>query len=220
MNRSTFVLLAIALAPIRLVSASPSDTDAPSGSAATSVATPAPASGTPHSEGAPAAPKTGHGLASEIGPRPCSDPEYRQFDFWLGDWEVRDTAGELAGTNSVRRIMGNCVLQENWEDAVGGRGTSFNMYDSGGGKWHQTWVDDKGSLLELDGKLTDGKMVLSGTRPAASAEGGVAMHRITWSPMPPDQVHQLWEISRDGGKTWSVNFDGMYARRTAASAEE
>ena len=27
--------------------------------------------------------------AQEAKPAPCSAPEHRQFDFWLGDWEVR-----------------------------------------------------------------------------------------------------------------------------------
>jgi len=30
-------------------------------------------------------------------PRDCSGPEYRQFDFWIGKFEVRTPDGEIAG---------------------------------------------------------------------------------------------------------------------------
>ncbi|MFI5183972.1 MAG: hypothetical protein ACHQNV_06220, partial [Vicinamibacteria bacterium] len=33
---------------------------------------------------------------------PCSASEYRQFDFWLGDWDVYEN-GKAAGTNRVTR---------------------------------------------------------------------------------------------------------------------
>src|SRR3954467_12481658 len=32
---------------------------------------------------------------------PCGTPPYRQFDFWLGDWEVRSAAGQLLGHNRI-----------------------------------------------------------------------------------------------------------------------
>src|SRR5918996_1555494 len=47
-------------------------------------------------------------------PAPCAAPEYRQFDFWLGDWNVYNPAGALVGTNRVTREFDGCVLQEHW----------------------------------------------------------------------------------------------------------
>jgi hypothetical protein len=29
----------------------------------------------------------------------------------------------------------------------------------------------------------------------------------------PDRVRQLWESSDDGGKSWTVAFDGLYVRK-------
>ena len=95
-------------------------------------------------------------------PGPCAAPEHRQFDFWLGDWEVRTPEGKLAGHNTITRTLGGCVLQENWRGARGHQGTSYNIYDASRRRWHQTWVDDEGLLLELDGAYADGRMVLSG----------------------------------------------------------
>jgi hypothetical protein len=48
---------------------------------------------------------------------------------------------------------------------------------------------------------------------------GPVTHRITWTPVADGQVRQLWEASRDGGATWSVVFDGLYARMETAPAE-
>ncbi|MDX1381572.1 MAG: hypothetical protein R3233_10645 [Xanthomonadales bacterium] len=155
--------------------------------------------------------------AAEPPPSPasCSAPEYRQFDFWVGDWNV--TSGELAaGTNSIRRVHGGCALEENWQGAGDGgvSGSSFNIYDRATGRWHQTWVDGNGTLLLLDGGLVDGSMVLSGQRPAGES-GGPTLHRITWTPNEDGTVRQLWEASQDDGGSWSVLFDGLYAKQAA-----
>lgn len=151
--------------------------------------------------------------AAEPGPASlCDAPEHRQFDFWLGDWDVTSN-GQPAGRNRVESIQRGCVLQENWRGSgVGGiTGTSFNIYDRESGQWHQTWVDASGTLLQLDGGLVDGAMVLEGERPSPTGSG-TAKHRITWTPGADGSVHQLWEASQDDGKTWNVIFDGRYTK--------
>ncbi len=143
--------------------------------------------------------------------QPCSTEKHRQFDFWIGEWIV--TSGEQsAGTNSIEVILGGCALQENWQGAgqPALTGTSFNIYDQANDKWHQTWVDTSGTLLELDGGMHDGNMVLSGERPSQNG-GGMVTHRITWTPNRDGSVRQLWEASRDA-EEWTVLFDGHYQR--------
>ncbi len=140
-------------------------------------------------------------------PPPCSAPEHRQFDFWLGDWDVRGPAGKVVGRNQVTRLHGDCVVFESWTSANGKvTGSSFNLYDAQAKRWHQTWVDNTGSLLQLDGGLQDGRMVL------VSAPGAT-MNRITWTPLPDGHVRQLWETSSDRGATWTTAFDGNYEKR-------
>lgn len=147
-------------------------------------------------------------------PAPCSTMKYHQFDFWIGDWNVTSN-GQQAGTNSIHPILNGCALQEIWQGSgTGGlSGTSFNIYDQANDKWHQTWVDGSGTLLELDGGLSNGIMVLQGERPAADGSGMI-IQRIAWTPNRDGSVRQLWEASQDG-ETWTVLFDGLYERVTA-----
>jgi hypothetical protein len=142
---------------------------------------------------------------------PCLAPEYRQFDFWVGDWDVFDPAGTQVGTNDVTREYGGCVVQEHWE-ARGPQkqaGSSFNTYNPATRQWHQTWVDSTGGFLLLDGAFADGRMVLSGEM---TNKRGRLKHRIAWTPQPDGRVRQFWETSVDDGKTWKPAFDGLYVR--------
>jgi hypothetical protein len=146
------------------------------------------------------------------GPPSCGAAEYRQFDFWVGTWEVENPQGQLVGTNSITRAFGGCVLVERWQSMTSAHaGSSHNIYDRVTGKWHQTWVDNSGLLLQLDGELKAGRMVLEGTRPRQ--DGSMVRHRITWEPLPDGRVRQLWETSLDVGQSWNVAFDGLYVRR-------
>ncbi len=147
---------------------------------------------------------------------PCSAPEYRQFDFWLGNWEVRDPKGGFAGTNLVERRFGDCVIQEHWKGKRSLEGSSYNIYNSATKKWHQTWVDSHGTLLELDGVYRDSKMVLVGASPSEEDPAKSVLQRISWEKRDDGRVRQLWETSSDGGQTWTVAFDGWYSRASEA----
>jgi hypothetical protein len=148
-------------------------------------------------------------LAQTTLPNPCSAPEHRQFDFWIGDWVVRNPKGQQVGTNRIESIERGCGLQENWTAANGSTGRSINAYHAARGKWVQAWVGG-GSILLLEGSYGDGKMVLAGR----NFSGGKPMNdRVTWSRLPEGKVRQLWEQSADEGKTWTVAFDGIYSPR-------
>lgn len=150
---------------------------------------------------------------------PCSSDEYRQFDFWVGEWEVTfvNAEGErqLAGNNTIQPLYNGCTLHEKWRGAGQSQGESFNSYDASRGVWHQTWVDNSGTLLTLDGGLKDGAMVLSGEGPAVGStdpEVTRAKHRITWQPNEDGTVTQTWEtVGADG---WQTIFQGRYERKS------
>lgn len=135
-------------------------------------------------------------------PPPCSAPEYRQFDFWVGEWDVFLPGGQQAGSNVVERLLGGCALSENWTSATGGHGKSYNFYDAARGVWHQTWIDAQGNPLYIDGGMQGDSMVLTD-----------GLNRITWTPLESGHVRQHWEVTQDDGVTWATAFDGEYRRR-------
>ena len=146
-----------------------------------------------------------------VAPGGCAATEHRQFDFWIGDWNVTTPDGAPAGRNRIESMLEGCVLRESWTGARGSSGTSYNAYDRRTRKWHQTWMDDRGGVLQLDGGLTDGKMVLTGE--TRDTTGAPVLNRLTWQETAPGAVRQLWETSADGGKSWTVAFDGRYRKR-------
>jgi hypothetical protein len=147
-------------------------------------------------------------------PKPaCIAPEHRQFDFWLGDWDVRDGDGKLVGRNVLTPLHGGCALLENWTGNGGTTGTSLNLWDAETHRWHQTWVDSGGGLLLLDGGFADGRMVLTGAAPPGPGAPDGTLNRITWAPLPDGRVRQQWESSTDKGRTWKSAFDGYYTKR-------
>lgn len=150
---------------------------------------------------------------------PCTAPQYRQFDFWVGEWEVRSAANLLLGHNRISKRHGGCVVQEEWESASGGSGSSFNIYDQNTKQWHQFWVDasgtnwlssDKeGNPVTMHGGIRDGAMVLVSHPDSLPSIGQT---RATWRPLPDGRVRQTFESSTDDGKTWTVSFDGYYSK--------
>jgi hypothetical protein len=152
-------------------------------------------------------------------PPPCSAPEYRQFDFWLGRWQVRGAKGQVVGTNRIEAILGGCALRESWTGRDGSVGTSLNAWDPFDRRWHQTWVDSDGLRLELAGEYAGGRMTLSGDGRSLAPPTRTVRHRITWSRLPEGRrVRQLWEVSGDGGQTWKAVFDGTYVPEAAADS--
>jgi hypothetical protein len=145
--------------------------------------------------------------------RPClHDPRYREFDFWLGTWDVRQT-GQTSGPaarNVITKTNNGCVVHEFWT-APGSAGQSFNIFDRTRGKWFQIWVDNSGGLHEYSGGIRDGAMVYEGEMPAPRPATGRVRTRLTFTPSARG-VRQFSESTRDGGKTWLVNYDLFYAR--------
>lgn len=149
-------------------------------------------------------------VASPKGP-PCSSPAYKQFDFWVGEWEVQTPKGTPAGENKVEKILDGCALRESWTSIDGSHGNSLTTYDAPASRWTQTFVDDLGMVLVLDGEFRDGKMTLSGRR--SGSRGSSTLNRIVWQKMEGDRIRQRWEQSSDDGRNWTLLFEGIYSRK-------
>jgi hypothetical protein len=140
----------------------------------------------------------------------CDSVEYRQFDFWIGRWSVIE-GEQPAGQNTIEPDLKRCALFESWMSVDGSRGRSINFYDRNRHRWHQTWIDDRGGALELDGGLVSGSMILEGERPDAKTNISVR-HRITWTPQRDGSVRQHWQMMKAEKSTWETVFDGLYKR--------
>lgn len=139
-------------------------------------------------------------------PCTCCTTEYRQFDFWIGQWQVYDTLGQLVGTNNIQQIQGGCVLQEDWKGKAGLNGTSLNFYDITDSSWHQLWLDNRGGKLDLKGHAVD-----SGMQMRTSAKNGI-YHQINWTLQADSTVKQQWNVYSVADSLISTLFVGIYKK--------
>lgn len=146
---------------------------------------------------------------SSVARNQCAAPEFRQFDFWLGHWNVSIESDNVIRTNHISLINNGCTLLEEYTTPDGYQGKSLNMYDRTTGMWHQTWMDNSGLVLKLSGEYTEGKMVMTGKTHTAK---GTLVNKITWHPLADGRVNQHWQTSQDNGKTWQTAFNGFYEK--------
>ncbi|HEY8563389.1 MAG TPA: tetratricopeptide repeat protein [Pyrinomonadaceae bacterium] len=143
--------------------------------------------------------------------KPCMFlAEARQFDFWLGDWEVYNPAGQKVGTNSIQMFAGGCGVLENWTNAAGLDGKSINYYDAASRKWHQYWIGADGGALRYAGNFWENAMHFAGETVTG---GKKTLQKLTFFKLDDNTVRQLAESSADEGKTWTVNYDFKYVRK-------
>jgi len=141
----------------------------------------------------------------------CGSSEFRQFDFWAGDWDTYDldAPDKIVARNRVEVILDGCALREVYDQSDGLHGESLNIWDPARKVWHQTWVTNRGQLLVLEGGMRGDRMILEGSQ--ATADGHPGRLRAIWQPRK-DGVRETAEISTDGGKTWKPLFDIVFRR--------
>jgi hypothetical protein len=148
------------------------------------------------------------------------EPRSAGFDYWLGVWDVRPygaPASTPASRNRITLEQDGCVLQEHWRSSprgpgAGYTGTSFTTFDRARGVWHQTWVDNTGSVAVMEGGLdAAGDLVLHAV--SMPGDPDTARRRMTFRRQADGTVRQLVERSTDGGTTWTTAIDLVYTRR-------
>lgn len=156
--------------------------------------------------------------SSLFGQKPCSNPVYRQFDFWLGEWEVFNVNGKKAGDSKISLILDSCIIFEEWISAnttqgIRYAGKSFNTYNNRSKQWQQTWVDNVGGSTEfLTGKSENDKIVFQ-TASFQLSKDTMAMRKLTFYNLGKEKVRQHGEISKDNGASWATEYDLEYRRR-------
>lgn len=150
---------------------------------------------------------------------PCSgNPVYRQLDFWVGEWEAYGKNGKKAGDSKISIILDSCIVLEEWtsvqpQKGIRFAGKSFNTYNAVSGQWQQTWVDNIGGTTEyLSGKLENNIMQFI-TAPFSFSKDTMAIRKLQLFNLGKDKVRQFFEISKDNGKSWNVEYDLEYRRK-------
>lgn len=152
--------------------------------------------------------------AQNQGASPCtSNPVYRSFDYWIGEWDVYGAKGK-AGESKIELILDSCIILENWTGENSGyAGKSFNTYNAATKQWQQTWVDNAGGTIEfLRGKAEESKMTYWADK-IPGKDGKTFDRRLTFFKLDENKVRQLGERSDDGGKTWKTEYDLEYRRK-------
>lgn len=149
---------------------------------------------------------------------PCSSPQFRQFDFWIGEWDVFGLNGNKAGDSKISLILDSCIILEEWTSAgvqqgLRYAGKSFNTWNGPAKQWQQTWVDNVGNTTAYtNGKFEDKKIIFT-TDPFPFRKDTIAVRRLTFFDLGKDKVRQLGEITKDKGNTWMTEYDLEYRRK-------
>lgn len=145
---------------------------------------------------------------------PCDDAEFKQFDFWLGDWDVASAAdGVHRGASHISKEMGGCVVWENWTSAGSPYfGKSYNTWNPNLKRWEQYWVDTSAGVMFFHGELKDNNIMDYWTDDVAQAGGGTLLRHLQFFNLGPDKVRQFSQGSTDSGKTWHTEYDFIYTR--------
>jgi len=142
----------------------------------------------------------------------CCTEDHKAFDFWIGDWTVYNSEGDIIGANKIVKKQDGCVLQENWTSSnQTNTGTSYNFFDSTDNIWNQVWISNTGNVLKLKGNLNSkGEMVLKSELVEDSK--GDYYNQITWSKNKDSSVTQKWIIIDENGDILRDVFSGIYRR--------
>ena len=123
------------------------------------------------------------------------------FSWWVGKWGYF-IQGYDPGTSTVTATNSGCALAEAFVDRSGAQQHTTIQYDSLSKQWKRHVVDPFRAYDSVGQFASDGSIAFYET--TASRE--------SYRPTDKDHVHFVGESSKDGGKTWSVDFDALYSR--------
>ena len=152
---------------------------------------------------------------------PCrKDPRSRQFDFWVGEWNVYVTGTDyLVGHSIIEKKAGDCMILENWSSPRATyEGKSVNYINPTTEKWEQVWIGSEGRANNNVHRFFNGEYkdsVLRFTFETTGKNGASLDGRFSFFNEGVNRVRQLQETSADGGTTWSTVYDFTYNRKNS-----
>lgn len=147
--------------------------------------------------------------------------ESRQFDFWVGNWNVnlRVQQDDLSWKDSVKAearvypiLFGKAVL-ELW-DSPNIKGYSLRYFDVKQGKW-VLWLNWPGQnssgSSSLTGSFRHGRGDFTSTN--KKADGSTSISRYSFNDISPNSLRWDDSYSDDGGKTWRNQWIMEFTRK-------
>ena len=152
--------------------------------------------------------------------------ESRQFDFWIGEWDVlnrnrpaEDSRWYDTGTATARvyPVVAGCGLVEHWRGHAYGDflvGFSLQAFNPQLGQWDLVllWPNSgPGRFGELAGgfRHSRGEFYSRGL----TAEGDTTITRFTFSDVTPNSLRWQDGLSTDAGLSWNSSWIQEFTRR-------
>jgi len=138
---------------------------------------------------------------------PCTLPEHRQFDFWLGSWDVATTGAPFA-VSDITATPEGCAILEHWQPNSAPVGRSISFYEPSTDMWYQTYVDADGQRLTIAGRFEGGVMTM--INPPG---GGTTHERWQWF-VDGNGVRQTAAPTTNGGVSYQAfSWNARYTPR-------
>jgi hypothetical protein len=157
------------------------------------------------------------GQAPPAAVSPCTaDSSYQRLAFWVGDWNVYDSAGAKYATQRVHSVIDECAIMAEWSSGGGNKGLGLSAYDMKTHEWKQVYVSNQVPFRSgVNLRISDPSYTGPGIRFVSldSTAENSAQNRVTIMPLSDHRAMQLFEESRDGGKTWTVVFKAEHRPR-------
>ena len=133
----------------------------------------------------------------------------KTFDFWVGNWNLYWN-DSLKGNNIINKIMDDKIIQENFSSLDNSFiGKSWTVYDSTNGIWKQTWVDNNGAYIVLNGgEEADGVALY--TEEKTKKTGEKYYMRMIFKNIHKEGFDWLWQSSPDKIKwntLWAIKYE-------------
>ena len=163
-----------------------------------------------------------------MAPIPLGDDGRHDFDFYYGDWLIRNERlrERLVGsedwetfdaTQTCAPILGGLGNIDDFHtDWSGGFiGMTLRLFDPKTKKWSIYWASNRGGVLEppVVGAFEDGVGTFYGRD---QHKGTPVLARFIWSDISRDSARWQQAFSTDEGKTWETNWVMHMTRARAA----
>ncbi len=151
----------------------------------------------------------------------CTGPEYHQFDFWIGEWKIKQKILQENGdwfeadaTTKVSPILGGCALMEEWQGNVlffwEGmnepeliKGFSVRAYDPRRQQWVISWMDSRHlRFTEFTGAFKEKRGEFF--RKQSAESGKETTTRITFAEIAPDAVRWELAVRSNDSENWKI----------------